>query len=110
MSNHEYEALVIGAGGAGLYAALEASRGAKTAVLSKLGYLAGAIFPIDLALKVEPPRPRLWTFSFLPILHTYNIPSLMARSDASWASVSFTKAFLTLFLLIRVFTDSVSTP
>jgi len=33
---HEFEALVVGAGGAGLYAALEASRGAKTAVISKL--------------------------------------------------------------------------
>ena len=36
MSMHEFEALVVGAGGAGLYAALEASRGAKTAVISKL--------------------------------------------------------------------------
>lgn len=36
MSVHEYEALIVGAGGAGLYAALEASRAAKTAVLSKL--------------------------------------------------------------------------
>ena len=33
---HEFEALIIGAGGAGLYAALEASRTAKTAVISKL--------------------------------------------------------------------------
>ena len=33
---HEFEAVVIGAGGAGLYAALEASKGAKTAVLSKV--------------------------------------------------------------------------
>jgi succinate dehydrogenase / fumarate reductase flavoprotein subunit len=33
---HEFEALVIGAGGAGLYAALEASSIAKTAVISKL--------------------------------------------------------------------------
>jgi succinate dehydrogenase / fumarate reductase flavoprotein subunit len=32
----EFEALIIGAGGAGLYAALEASRAAKTAVISKL--------------------------------------------------------------------------
>ena len=36
VSMHEFEALVVGAGGAGLYAALEASRGAKTAVISKL--------------------------------------------------------------------------
>ena len=36
MPTHEYEALIVGAGGAGLYAALEASRTAKTAVLSKL--------------------------------------------------------------------------
>ena len=33
---HEFEAVVIGAGGAGLYAALEASKKAKTAVLSKV--------------------------------------------------------------------------
>lgn len=33
---HEFEALVVGAGGAGLYAALEAGKKAKTAVLSKV--------------------------------------------------------------------------
>ena len=33
---HEYEAVIVGAGGAGLYAALEASKKAKTAVVSKL--------------------------------------------------------------------------
>jgi succinate dehydrogenase / fumarate reductase flavoprotein subunit len=33
---HEYEAVIVGAGGAGLYAALEASKKAKTAVISKL--------------------------------------------------------------------------
>jgi succinate dehydrogenase / fumarate reductase flavoprotein subunit len=33
---HEYEAIIVGAGGAGLYAALEASRKGKTAVVSKL--------------------------------------------------------------------------
>jgi succinate dehydrogenase / fumarate reductase flavoprotein subunit len=32
----DYEALIVGAGGAGLYAALEASKTARTAVLSKL--------------------------------------------------------------------------
>ena len=32
----QYDALIVGAGGAGLYAALEASKEAKTAVLSKL--------------------------------------------------------------------------
>jgi succinate dehydrogenase / fumarate reductase flavoprotein subunit len=36
VTTHEYEAIVIGAGGAGLYAALEASRGARTAVVSKV--------------------------------------------------------------------------
>ena len=36
MIEHEYEAIIIGAGGAGLYAALEASKGVKTAVVSKL--------------------------------------------------------------------------
>jgi succinate dehydrogenase / fumarate reductase flavoprotein subunit len=33
---HKYDAIIVGAGGAGLMAALYASRGAKTAVLSKL--------------------------------------------------------------------------
>ncbi len=33
---HEYDAVIVGAGGAGLYAALEAGKTAKTAVLSKL--------------------------------------------------------------------------
>ena len=33
---HEYDAVIVGAGGAGLYAALEAGKTAKTAVISKL--------------------------------------------------------------------------
>jgi succinate dehydrogenase / fumarate reductase flavoprotein subunit len=33
---HQYEVVIVGAGGAGLRAALEASKGARTAVLSKL--------------------------------------------------------------------------
>ena len=33
---HEFEVIIVGAGGAGLYAALEASKNAETAVLSKL--------------------------------------------------------------------------
>ena len=33
---HQFDTVIVGAGGAGLYAALEASRHAKTAVLSKL--------------------------------------------------------------------------
>jgi succinate dehydrogenase / fumarate reductase flavoprotein subunit len=36
MALHQYDAIVVGAGGAGLMAALYASRGAKVAVLSKL--------------------------------------------------------------------------
>jgi succinate dehydrogenase / fumarate reductase flavoprotein subunit len=35
-NQHQYEVIIIGAGGAGLMAALNASKGAKTAVLSKL--------------------------------------------------------------------------
>ncbi|MCG8640968.1 MAG: succinate dehydrogenase flavoprotein subunit [Desulfobacterales bacterium] len=34
--NHEFECIIVGSGGAGLYSALETSAGAKTAVLSKL--------------------------------------------------------------------------
>ncbi len=34
--NHEFDAVIIGAGGSGLYAALEAGRNTKTAVLSKI--------------------------------------------------------------------------
>ena len=33
---HDYDAVIVGAGGAGLYAALEANKGARTAVVSKL--------------------------------------------------------------------------
>jgi succinate dehydrogenase / fumarate reductase flavoprotein subunit len=36
MNNHQFEVVVVGAGGAGLMAGLYASRGAKTAVISKL--------------------------------------------------------------------------
>src|SRR6266851_9519812 len=36
MEVHKFDALIVGAGGAGLMAALHASRGANTAVLSKL--------------------------------------------------------------------------
>ena len=36
MIKHEYDAVIVGAGGSGLYAALEASKAAKTAVVSKL--------------------------------------------------------------------------
>jgi succinate dehydrogenase / fumarate reductase flavoprotein subunit len=36
MATHQYDAIVVGAGGAGLMAALYAARGAKVAVLSKL--------------------------------------------------------------------------
>ena len=36
MPIHDYDAVIVGAGGAGLYAALEASKRARTAVLSKI--------------------------------------------------------------------------
>ena len=67
MSNHEVEALVIGAGGAGLYAALEASRGAKTAVLSKLhpmrSHTGAAQGGIAAALgNIEQDRPEWHAF------------------------------------------------
>lgn len=64
---HEYEALVIGAGGAGLYAALEASKGAKTAVLSKLyairSHTGAAQGGISAALgNVEEDKPEWHAF------------------------------------------------
>ena len=36
MAVHQFDAIIVGAGGAGLMAALQASKGVKTAVLSKL--------------------------------------------------------------------------
>lgn len=36
MQTHQFDAVIVGAGGAGLMAALYASRGVKTAVISKL--------------------------------------------------------------------------
>ncbi|MCW5858626.1 MAG: FAD-binding protein, partial [Caldilineales bacterium] len=36
MQYHRHEAIIVGAGGAGLMAALHASRGADTAVITKL--------------------------------------------------------------------------
>ncbi len=60
---HEYDSVIIGAGGAGLYAALEASKGAKTAVLSKLypvrSHTGAAQGGISAALgNVEEDRPE----------------------------------------------------
>ena len=60
---HEYEAVIIGAGGAGLYAALEVSKQAKTAVLSKLypvrSHTGAAQGGIGAALgNVEEDRPE----------------------------------------------------
>jgi succinate dehydrogenase / fumarate reductase flavoprotein subunit len=60
---HEYDVLVIGAGGAGLYAALEASEKARTAVLSKLyavrSHTGAAQGGISAALgNVEEDRPE----------------------------------------------------
>ena len=49
---HDYEALIVGAGGAGLYAALEASRTGKTAVLSKL-------FPVRSHTGAARGKPKL---------------------------------------------------
>jgi succinate dehydrogenase / fumarate reductase flavoprotein subunit len=67
VSTYEYEALIIGAGGAGLYAALEASREAKTAVLSKLhpmrSHTGAAQGGIAAALgNIEEDRPEWHAF------------------------------------------------
>jgi succinate dehydrogenase / fumarate reductase flavoprotein subunit len=64
---HEFEAVVIGAGGAGLYAALEASKKAKTAVLSKVyairSHTGAAQGGISAALgNVEEDKPEWHAF------------------------------------------------
>jgi succinate dehydrogenase / fumarate reductase flavoprotein subunit len=64
---HEFEALIIGAGGAGLYAALEASQAAKTAVFSKVhpmrSHTGAAQGGIAAALgNIEADRPEWHAF------------------------------------------------
>ncbi len=64
---HEFEAVIVGGGGAGLYAALEASKSAKTAVLSKLypmrSHTGAAQGGIGAALgNVEPDSPEWHAF------------------------------------------------
>ena len=64
---HEFDALIVGAGGAGLYAALEASAGARTAVISKVhpmrSHTGAAQGGIGAALgNVEEDRPEWHAF------------------------------------------------
>jgi succinate dehydrogenase / fumarate reductase flavoprotein subunit len=64
---HQFDAIIVGAGGAGLYAALEASKTAKTAVLSKLypirSHTGAAQGGISAALgNVEEDRPEWHAF------------------------------------------------
>ena len=64
---HEFDAVIVGAGGAGLYAALEASAVAKTAVISKLhpmrSHTGAAQGGIGAALgNVEEDRPEWHAF------------------------------------------------
>lgn len=64
---HQYEVIIVGAGGAGLMAALYASRGAKTAVLSKLypvrSHTGTAQGGVGAALgNLEEDRPEWHTF------------------------------------------------
>jgi succinate dehydrogenase / fumarate reductase flavoprotein subunit len=64
---HDYDAVVVGAGGAGLYAALEASRHARTAVLSKVfavrSHTGAAQGGISAALgNVDEDRPEWHAF------------------------------------------------
>jgi len=64
---HEFEAVIVGGGGAGLYAALEASKSAQTAVLSKLypmrSHTGAAQGGIGAALgNVEPDKPEWHAF------------------------------------------------
>ncbi len=65
--DHEYDAVVVGSGGAGLYAALEASKTANTAVLSKLypvrSHTGAAQGGISAALgNLEEDRPEWHAF------------------------------------------------
>ena len=67
MLTHEYEVVVVGAGGAGLYCALEAGRKARTAVISKLfavrSHTGTAQGGIGAALgNVEEDRPEWHAF------------------------------------------------
>jgi succinate dehydrogenase / fumarate reductase flavoprotein subunit len=67
VSTHVFDALIVGAGGAGLYAALEASKEAKTAVLSKLhpmrSHTGAAQGGIAAALgNIEEDRPEWHAF------------------------------------------------
>ena len=67
MQTHQYEAVIVGAGGAGLMAALYASRGAKTAVISKLyptrSHTGAAAGGIGAALgNLEEDRPEWHAF------------------------------------------------
>ena len=67
MRVHQYEAVIVGAGGAGLMAALYASRGARTAVISKLyptrSHTGAAQGGISAALgNMEPDKPEWHAF------------------------------------------------
>jgi succinate dehydrogenase / fumarate reductase flavoprotein subunit len=67
MNSHQFEVIVVGAGGAGLMAGLYASRGAKTAVISKLyptrSHTGAAQGGISAALgNYEEDRPEWHTY------------------------------------------------
>lgn len=88
----EYDAIIVGAGGAGLYAALEASGGARTAVLTKLypvrSHTGAAQGGIGAALgNIEEDKPEWHAFDTVKggDYLTDQSAALILAEEAVWA-------------------------